>query len=174
MKTVLAILLLTTCSLAQTSSLAGPTVAQLVGSWRLVSEEVTLKDGTVKPDDKFGPHARGYIMYEPDGQMCLEIMNPDRPSWKNPDKPTDEEKITAFNGFIAYCGRYKLDAEHSTVTHYPEVAWNPPYVGSTQPRPFKLEGKRLIITPPITEPNVAKRVLTWERAEVAIAGSSGQ
>src|SRR5271165_2161234 len=76
MKTVLTILLLATCSLAQSSSLALPTVAQLVGSWRLVSVEVTMKGGTVKPDDRFGPHARGYIMYEPDGHMCAEIMNP--------------------------------------------------------------------------------------------------
>lgn len=165
MKTLLAILLLAICSLGQTNSLAMPTVAQLVGSWRLVSVEVTLKDETVKPDDRFGPHARGYIMYEPDGHMCAEIMNPDRGAWKNPNKPTDEEKIAAFDGFIAYCGTYKLDAEHSTVTHYPEVAENPPYVGSTQPRPFKIEGKRLIITPASTDPNVAKLVLIWERAE---------
>jgi Lipocalin-like domain len=165
MKMVLTMLLLATCWLAQSSSLAAPTVAQLVGTWRVVSVEVTTKDGTVKPDDRFGPHARGYIMYEPDGHMCAEVMNPDRPAWKNPDKPTKEEKITAFDGFIAYCGTYKLDAEHSTVMHYPEVAWNPPYVGSTQPRPFRIEGKRLIITPASTETNVAKRVLTCERIE---------
>jgi hypothetical protein len=165
MKTLLAILLLAMCSFAQTSAPAMPTVAQLLGSWRLVSVEVTLKDGTVKPDDRFGPRPLGYIMYEPDGHMCAEIMNPDRAAWKNPTKPTDEEKITAFNGFIAYCGTYKLDAEHFTVTHYPEVALNPPWVGSTQPRPFRIEGKRLIITPATTEPNEAKYVLTWERAE---------
>jgi len=169
MKAVLAILLLATCSLAQTRAsavpTAVPTVAQLVGSWRLISMGITLKDGTVKPDDMLGPHPRGFIMYEPDGHMCAEIMNPDRPAWKNPDKPTDEEKIAAFDGLIAYCGTYKLDAEHSTVTHYPEVAWKPPYVGSTQPRRFRIEGKRLIITPASTEPNVAKRVLTWERTE---------
>ena len=165
MKTLLVTLPLVSCSLAQSSAPAVPTLVQLVGSWRLVSVAVTLKDGTVKPDDDFGPHPRGYIMYEPEGHMCAEIMNPDRPAWKNPAKPTDEEKIAAFDGFIAYCGTYKLDAEHSTVTHYPEVAWMPPYVGSTQPRPFRIEGKRLIITLASTEPDVAKVVLTWERAE---------
>ncbi len=165
MKTLLAVLLLATCPLAQSGAPAVPTVAQLIGSWRLVSVQVTLKDGTVKPDERFGPHARGYIMYAPEGHMCAEIMNPDRPAWKNSDKPTNEEKISSFDGFIAYCGTYKLDAARSTVTHYPEVAWNPPYVGSTQPRPFRIEGKRLIITPASEDPNVAKRVLTWERAD---------
>jgi hypothetical protein len=165
MKTVLTFLLLWASAMAQTNKPAAPTVAQLVGSWRMVSVELTFKDGTVRPDDKYGPHPRGYIMYELDGHMCAQIMNPDRPAWKDVDKPTAEEKISAFDGFIAYCGTFKLDAEHSTVTHYPEAAWMPSYVGSTQPRPFRIEGKRLIITPASTDPNVAKRVLTWERAE---------
>ena len=109
-------------------------------------------------------------MYEPDGHMCAQIMNPDRPSWKDADNPTNEDKLAAFDGFIAYCGTYKLDADHSTLTHYPAVAWMPPYVGSTQPRPFRIEGKRLIITPANLDPSmtkegIVKRVLTWERAE---------
>jgi uncharacterized lipoprotein YajG len=58
MKTLLAILLLAMCSFAQTTALAVPTVAQLLGSWRLVSVEVTLKDGTVKPDDRFDHESR--------------------------------------------------------------------------------------------------------------------
>jgi hypothetical protein len=53
------------------------------------------------------------------------------------------------------------------VTHYPSVAWTPAYVGSTQARPFKLEGNRLIIT--VTEGvanlGIQKRVLVWERAK---------
>ena len=72
-----------------------------------------------------------------------------------------------YDTFIAYCGTYKLDSTASTVTHYPSVAWRPAYVGSTQPRPFKLEGNRLIIT--VTEGmanlGIQKRVLVWERAK---------
>lgn len=165
MKMLLATVLLATACLAQNSAPPPLRVENLFGSWRLVSVEVTLKNGTVEPDPMFGPHARGYLMYEPDGHMCAEIMNPDRPAWQNPTKPTNEEKTAAFDGFIAYCGTYRLDAPHSTVTHYPDVAWTPAYVGSTQPRPFRIEGKRLIITPASTDPNITKRVLTWERAE---------
>ncbi len=163
MRTVLLVALMASGCLAQSSGPKAPTVDRLFGAWRLVSVEVTLKDGTVQPDPMFGPHALGYIMYTPDGHMCAEIMNPDRPAWKNPDKPTSEEKIAAFDGFIAYCGTYKLDAQQETVTHYPDVAWTPAYVGSTQPRPFRIEGNRLIITPATADPNVTKRVLTWER-----------
>lgn len=172
MKTLLATMLLLTSLLAQNASTIStgiPTVSQLLGTWRLVSVVDTMKDGSSGPAIKYGPHAQGFIMYEPDGHMCAQIMNPDRPSWKDPDNPTNEEKLAAFQGFIAYCGKYKLDAEHSTVTHYPSVAWMPPYVGSTQPRPFRIDGKRLIITPAmdsiLRNEGVAKRVLTWERTE---------
>jgi hypothetical protein len=164
MKKLIAIVFLAVGCFAQSS--APPAAAnQLLGTWRLVSEEITLKDGTVKPDPTMGPHAIGYLLYEPDGHMCAAIMNPDRPAWKNPNKPVDEEKITAFDGFIAYCGTYKLDAAASTVTHYPDVAWTPTWVGSTQPRPFRIEGQRLIITPAVTDPKLTKRVLTWQRAQ---------
>jgi Lipocalin-like domain len=157
---VLAILLFctTTLTLAQKS-----VKNQLIGTWRLVSIEATMRDGTVTPDPKFGPHPRGYLMYEPDGHMCAEIMKPDR-TWADPKNPTEKEKLEAFDGFIAYCGTYDLNATQTTVTHHPDVAWTPPYVGTTQPRPFHLEGDRLIITPATENPNITKYVLTWERA----------
>ncbi len=127
--------------------------------------EDTMHDGSVRPPDRFGPHSIGFLMYDPDGHMCASIMNPDRPAWKDPDKPTDEEKIACYNTFIAYCGAYTVDEEKSVVTHYPVVAWAPAYVGSTQVRPFKIEGKRLTITVANPLPTVTQRVLIWERAQ---------
>jgi hypothetical protein len=165
MKTVVAILLLAASALAQDSSAAKPTTGQLVGTWRLVSIEDTMKDGMVKPPEQLGPHPIGFLMYQADGNMCASIMNPDRPAWKDSAKPTNEEKIAYYDTFIAYCGTYKLDAEKSVVTHYPVVAWTPAYVGSNQVRPFRLEGKRLTITVAGPLPTVTKRVLVWERAQ---------
>ena len=164
MKTLIATILLAALSLAQTAAPA-PTVAQLIGTWRLVSVVDTMKDGTTGFPPELGPHPRGFLMYEPDGHMCASLMNPDRPAWKDPLKATDAEKITAFDTFIAYCGTYKLDIQNSTLTHYPEVAWLPAYVGSTQQRPFKLEGNRLTITVANPTAQAAKRVLVWERVQ---------
>ena len=165
MKTTTTILMLAASALAQDGSLAKPTTGQLVGTWRLVSIEDTMKDGVVKSPEQFGPHPLGFLMYEADGYMCANIMNPDRPAWKDPAKATNDEKIAYYDTFIAYCGTYKLDAENSVVTHYPVVAWTPAYVGSTQERPFRLEGKRLTITVTGPLPAVTKRVLVWERAK---------
>ena len=166
MKALCSTLLLAATALAQTAAPA-PTVTQLLGSWKLVSIEDTMKDGKVQPSTQFGPHPQGFIMYEPDGHMCATIANGDRPAWKDPGKATDAEKIAYYDTFIAYCGTFKLDSATSTVTHYPSVAWSPAYVGSTQPRPFRLEGNRLIITAVrgISDPAIAKRTLVWERAK---------
>ena len=166
MRVIVSLVLLSASLLAQTAAPA-PTVAQLVGTWKLVSIEETMKDGKVQPSAQFGPHPHGFIMYEPDGYMCATIVNGDRPEWKDKGKPTDTEKIEYYDTLIAYCGSYKLDSAASTVTHYPEVAWTPAYMGSTQPRPFRLEGNRLIITASrgLSNPNIQKRVLVWERAQ---------
>ncbi|HEY4901227.1 MAG TPA: lipocalin-like domain-containing protein [Terriglobales bacterium] len=166
MKSIGAILLLASSALAQTAATA-PTVLQLLGTWKLVSIEDTMTDGKAQPSAQFGPHPQGFIMYEPDGHMCATIANGDRPAWKDPAKATDAEKIAYYDTFIAYCGTFKLDGTTSTVTHYPSVAWSPAYVGSTQPRPFRLEGNKLIITATkgLANPAIQKRVLVWERAE---------
>jgi hypothetical protein len=119
----------------------------------------------VQPSTQFGLHPRGFLMYQPDGYMCASIVNTDRPAWKDPDKATDAEKIAYYDTFIAWCGTYKLDSASSTVTHFPELARAPSYVRSAQPRPFRLEGNRLIITAThgLVDEGIQKRVLVWER-----------
>jgi hypothetical protein len=164
MKLLLTVVLIVASSLLSLAQ--NPTVSQLVGTWQIVSIEDTSTDGKVGPSAQFGPHPKGFLMYEPDGHMCATLANGDRPTWKDPAKPTDAEKIAYYDSFIAYCGTFKLESVTSTVTHYPSVAWTPAYVGSTQPRPFKLEGNRLIITVTqgMSDLGVQKRVLVWERA----------
>jgi hypothetical protein len=172
-KSLLIAALLTTASLAQTVT-PGPTVAQLLGTWKLVSIEDTMSDGKVKPPAQYGPHPHGFIMYRPDGYMCATIVNSDRPAGKDPAKPTDAEKVAYYDSFLAYCGRFKLDSASSTVTHFPEVAWSPSFVGSTQPRPFRLEGNRLIITATrgLLNPEIQKRVAGVGAGEINSAGLS--
>lgn len=140
------------------------TPAQLVGTWRFVSSIYSMKNGKVA-DPRVGPNGKGFLIYSADGHMCADLMNPDRPQWKHPSAPSLEEKASAVDGFIGYCGTWKLDAKQSVITHYPTVAWVPGFVGTTQSRPFRLEGDRLIFTPVTNNPTVAKVVLTWERVK---------
>ena len=151
-------------ALAQSAAPA-PTAAQLIGTWKLVSIEETIA-GKTQTSTLYGAHPVGFIMYQPDGHMCAELSNGEPPAWKDLAKATDAQKIAYYESFIAYCGTFKLDAKTSTLYHYPTVAWTPSYVGSTQPRPFRLEGDKLIITATkgLPDPKMEKLTLVWQRA----------
>lgn len=137
---------------------------QLVGTWKLVSAEQTLKDGATRPFPSFGPHAKGFLMYQRDGYMCASLMNPDRAKWAEAAHPTPEEKVAAADGTFAYCGRYEIDVEQQWLIHLPEVATNPGFVGSRQIRPYGFEGNRLILSDvEKDDPSVARWKIVWEK-----------
>jgi hypothetical protein len=58
---------------------------RIVGTWKLVSTEETLKDSTTRAFPAFGPRAQGFLMYQRDGYMCALIANPDRGKWADPE-----------------------------------------------------------------------------------------
>ena len=139
---------------------------RIVGTWKLVFTEETLKDGTTRPFPAFGPRGKGFLMYQRDGHMCAFLANPDRPKWADPAHPTPEEKMTAADGTFAYCGRYEIDAKHEQIVHLPEVATNPGYVGSRQVRPYRLEGDRLILSDVEKDDgSVARWRIVWEKVQ---------
>jgi hypothetical protein len=74
------------------------------------------------------------------------------------------EALRAGAGSPTTAQARSLACAHSTVTQFPELPWTPSYVGSAQPRPFRLEGNRLIITATRgLDPGIQQRVLVWER-----------
>jgi hypothetical protein len=161
------VVLLAQLALAQSGS-PPPSVSDLLGTWQLVSVEGTVT-GQAKPALPYGAHPVGFLMYQADGHMCAELTNKDAAA-ANHLKATDAQKIAYYESFIAYCGTFKLDAQKSTVYHYPTVAWSPAYLGSTQPRPFRLQGDKLIITASegLPDPRMEKMVLVWQRAKGSV------
>ena len=139
---------------------------RLVGTWKLVSTEETLKDGKVRPYPKYGAEGKGFLMYQADGYMCADLVNPSRPKWADPVHLTEEEKIAAADGTFAYCGRYEIDVARKQIVHLPEVASDPGYVGSRQIRPFRFEGNRLVLSDVEKEdPEVARWKIVWEKVK---------
>lgn len=137
---------------------------QIVGTWKLISNEEILKDGTIRPFIGFGPHAKGFLMYQRDGYMCADLVNPDRPKWADPLHTTSEEKAATAEGTFAYCGRYEIDVKNRQIVHLPEVATDPGYVGSRQIRPYVLEGRRLILSDVVKDdPSVIGWKIIWEK-----------
>jgi len=138
---------------------------KIVGTWKLVLTESTLKDGSKRHD--YGPNGKGFLIYSADGHMCFVGMDPDRPKWKNPEKPTQAEKASAFDASYGYCGPYEIDTEHNQLIHLPEVSTGSGYVGSRQIRPYRFEGNRLILSGGTVEdePDVASWKLIWEKVK---------
>src|SRR5215471_13360354 len=92
---LIGIILCATSAFAQTES---EIREQIVGSWKLLSAEETMKDGTTRSFPGFGPRAKGFLMYQRDGYMCAELMNPGRPKSDDPRHNTQQEKIAAAEG----------------------------------------------------------------------------
>jgi Lipocalin-like domain len=138
---------------------------RLVGTWKVVGSQRMLKNGQKAFDPALGPHGVGFLIYSADGHMCAELMNPDRPSWKNP-QPTDPEKVSAYDGFFGYCGRYEIDGQNHLLVHLPEVSLRPTYVGTRQVRPFRFEGARLIFADKSSDdPQVESWEVVWEKVK---------
>jgi hypothetical protein len=137
-----------------------------MGTWRLVSTEETLKDGTTRPFPAFGPHGKGFLMYQRDGYMCAVIANPDRSKYADPAHGTSEEKVAAAAGTFSYCGRYEIDVKQEAIVHVPEVASDPGYVGSRQVRPYCFEGGRMIFSDVgKDDPAVTGWKIVWEKVK---------
>ena len=148
--------------LAQTES---EVRARIVGTWRLVSTEETMKDGSTRAMPEYGPDGKEFLMYQPDGYMCADLVNPRRPKWADPVHTTIEEKVAAADGTFAYCGRYEIDVKQKQIIHLPEVATDTGYVGSRQIRPYTFENGRLILSDVEKDDStVARWKIVWERA----------
>ena len=111
---------------------------RIVGTWKLVFAEQTLKKGGTRPFPQFGGNAKGFLMYQADGYMSAFLETPNRPV-------TQDEKLSTAGGAFAYCGRYEIDVERKQIVHLPEISTADGYVGSRQVRPYQFESERLIL-----------------------------
>ena len=162
---LLCVLLAVATAVAQKPKRGKAEFAPFAGTWKLVSATQRMPDGTVKPYG-FGPHATGMLMYDAMGHMCVQVMNPDRPQWKDPDHPAAEEVKTAFDGFGGYCGKFTVDVEKHTLTHIPEVSFDPNITLKPSPRNYTFDGDRLIYDGiDKTDGTESHWTMTWERVQ---------
>ena len=158
---------LSTQAASKTVSLES-TSDRVIGTWQLVSAGTFRRDGSFEPYPEYGPNAKGYLMYDSTGHMCVSLANPNHPLWVNAEKPTDVEKIRSYDVFFAYCGTYEIREKEGRIIHRPEMGSWPHYVGTDQNRNFRLEGNRLILSDEETPPNGEHRKyqITWQRVSL--------
>jgi Lipocalin-like domain len=168
MKKARVLMLLLACvSLISAESRQDNVAQKLVGAWRLVSVEGT------DPTFHFAyDHPTGVIIYDRSGWMSvqIDIKGTRKPFVNGPAGGTGEEKVAAFDNYIAYYGTYTLDLKAQTVTHHLQDASPPNWRGVNNVRWFEFQGNdRLLLIPRedgkggVIDRKNATFKLLWER-----------
>jgi hypothetical protein len=78
--------------------------------------------------------------------MCVVIQAADRPRFRTDDRASAslEEKAAAFDGFVAYAGRYEVAED--LLRHRVEVSSFPNWVGGELVRRHEIAGDHLTLT----------------------------
>jgi hypothetical protein len=137
---------------------------KIIGTWKLASSTVQYPDGRLLPDPNFGPSAKGYLFYDSNGHMCIQLMNPNRFDWRDPTRPTAQQLVSAVNGYHGYCGTYEVNGNDTLVVHHIEVALVPNQVGTSVERQLTFTGDRLnLVAEGMHDGQRLTFTLTWER-----------
>jgi hypothetical protein len=140
---------------------------KFVGAWRLVSIE-----GTDATFHRVYDHPTGVLIYDRSGWMSVQIASKGarKPFVNGAAGGTDEEKVAAFDNYLAYYGHYAVDLKAQTVTHHIEDATPPNWRGINNVRWFEFQGNdRLLLIPRedgkggVIDRKNATFKLLWER-----------
>jgi hypothetical protein len=107
----------------------------LVGTWRLVSFEMEVQ-ATGERIASMGKAPQGFLSFMPDGRMAVVLTGEGRKMGT-----TDADRAALFNALVAYTGAYRVEAD-KWVTKV-DAAWTPAWVGTEQPRSFRISGDTL-------------------------------
>jgi hypothetical protein len=158
--TLVATLFLDGCSTVTPAS-PQATGSALLGTWRLVSFGMEVQG---HPDKTFpmGKMPVGYISFMPDDRMAVVITAEGR-------KPaaSDQERAALYNSLVAYVGRFRVEGDRWITTV--DASANPAWVGTEQPRTFKIAGDNLQETTPwfprSADKSMVRVVNTYERVK---------
>lgn len=140
-------------------------VNKLLGTWKLVEFAGTIDGQTVTPLNA------GRLTYDASGQVSLHMMVQERPKFvsdKKRQSTKDEAKI-AFDGYVAYFGRYRVDEKAGVVIHSIEGSIFPNEIGKESIRFYELSGDRLtlrvtsLVDGKILPKSASTAYVIWER-----------
>lgn len=107
----------------------------LVGTWKLMSFEMELQ-ATGERIQPMGKVPTGYLNFTTDGRMAVVITGEGRKSGTS-----EAERAALFSTLVAYTGNYRVEGD-KWITSV-DASWNPAWVGTEQPRIYKITGTQL-------------------------------
>lgn len=145
-------------------SFSPPTVAaeadRFVGTWFFDAMEVRDAAGHWVPgeDPRWGRDPIGFIRYDAEGNMSVQIMRRDRAALTVPAlQASDAEQLAAFRSYVAYFGTYRVLEGEGVVVHYQVGNLDPQQTGTEARRGYTIEGDVLTLIP---DPN---RRIHWRK-----------
>ncbi len=137
----------------------------LVGSWLLRRWSIAYPDG--RPDAQpFGDDAKGLLVYAADGWMSATMCRAGRQALAGvlATGGTDSDRAQAFNGYLAYAGRWTVQGD--VVTHDVQMSMNPVLLGTAQLRRAALDGDTLELSADEADARGRSRrhAILWHRA----------
>ncbi|WP_286862426.1 MULTISPECIES: lipocalin-like domain-containing protein [Sphingobacterium] len=142
---------------------------RLIGTWVLVELiEVTIESGDISYP--MGKSPKGLLMYNQDGYMSAQIMNPDRKNFENEHwtGATADEYMQEGSTYLAYSGPFTADEVKQTLSHTMFISLFPNWTGQTQNRVIHFENEYLLLEsgkPFLSEGKEVVHKLKWERSE---------
>lgn len=145
----------------------GQVAKLIVGTWKMTGAETRVVDGSGPTTLPRGQSPAGYIIYDAQGRMYVQIMNSaeTRPAPKGPVPMPEQEQAQAYTSYTAYYGRYTIDENDQSVVHHVEGSLNPRNIGNAMKRFVEVSQDRLSLNTFATGPDGKERVTLrmWER-----------
>jgi polyisoprenoid-binding protein YceI len=93
----------------------------------------------------YGDKPHGLLIFTADGYYSIQIYRADRIKFSGRDKfkGTAQEYKDASLGMSVHFGRYTVDSDKHTITFQVDRASFPNWDGTTQVRPYELNGDEL-------------------------------
>jgi hypothetical protein len=140
-------LAVTTVALSGAALSAGAAVAQqrslkdqLVGTWTVVSQELTPLNGTKRQI----ANPKGILMFDAGGRYAYFLVRGDRPKYRSPGAPTTEEIAATVRDYTGgNFGTWSVNEADKTLTRRYDGAVNPNNDGTETKATVSLSGDEL-------------------------------
>jgi hypothetical protein len=138
---------------------------QLVGTWAFASSTDKSKDGA--KSDRWGPNAKGSLIFEANGRYSFMISRADIPKFAatSVNQGTAAENKAVVQGMIAHFGTWSVDEASKTLTTNIEAGSFPNLNGNSQKRIISsLTAAELRYTNPASTTGSVSEVM-WKRVK---------
>ena len=132
---------------------------KIIGTWKLIhSFEIDAQGNKTYP---FGDDAIGYIMYDEQGKMAVQICRKQRDLFKSTSftSANENELINLPKDYLAYFGNYIIDTENEIVRHIIDGHLFPNTVGKNLDRKYHFFDDKMQLRPW----DGTNREILWQR-----------